>query len=223
MLSDTRRIEREIRQVRQDPSAHLTVEVIDDNLCHLLGTIQGPANSPYAGGTFQLDIVLPSTYPFLPPKMRFITPLYHPNVSSVTGAICLDILKDEWTPVLTLKTVMISLQSLLCDPVPDNPQDAEVASHYMRDRKGFDQTARQWTEAHAMTGATSPATPIQPAAVRPPAAQTAPSPASSAADPPAMRALTEMGFPRDLVSRALRQSDGNESRALEALLANNVI
>ncbi|KAJ3153950.1 hypothetical protein HDU89_008817 [Geranomyces variabilis] len=221
MLSDTRRIEREIRQVRQDSSANLTVEVVDDNLCHLLGTLQGPANSPYAGGTFQLDIVLPTTYPFVPPKMRFITPVYHPNVSSVTGAICLDILKDEWTPVLTLKTVMISLQSLLCDPVPDNPQDAEVASHYMRDRKGFDQTARQWTEIHAIPSATSPSVSSSPAP-RPPAPQTT-SAASSSADPPAMKTLIEMGFSRELVSRALQQSDGSESRALEALLANNVV
>jgi ubiquitin-protein ligase len=87
--------------------------------------------------------------------MKFLTTIYHPNISSQTGAICLDILKDAWTPVLTLKTAvscrsfstcnssirlhysfiskmkLISLQSLLCDPAPEDPQDAQVARHYL--------------------------------------------------------------------------------------------
>jgi ubiquitin-conjugating enzyme (huntingtin interacting protein 2) len=75
-------------------------------------------NDHLQGGKFVIDIVIPNEYPFSPPKMKFITPIYHPNVSSQTGAICLDILKDAWTPVLTLKTALISLQSLLCDPAP---------------------------------------------------------------------------------------------------------
>lgn len=74
-------------------------------------------------------------------------------------------LKDAWSPVLTLKTALVSLQSLLCSPEPSDPQgatasariglsglvrpDAEVARHYMNDRKGFEATARHWTEAYA--------------------------------------------------------------------------
>lgn len=60
--------------------------------------------------------------------MKFITKVYHPNISSQSGAICLDILKDAWSPVLTLKTTLVSLQSLLCSPEPNDPQDAEVKS-----------------------------------------------------------------------------------------------
>ena len=74
-----------------------------------------------------VDIQIPQDYPFKPPKMKFDTKIWHPNISSQTGAICLDILKNEWTPALTIRTALISLQALLCAPEPDDPQDAEVA------------------------------------------------------------------------------------------------
>ena len=74
-----------------------------------------------------MDINIPPDYPIKPPKMKFDTKIWHPNISSQTGAICLDILKNEWTPALTIRTALISLQALLCSPEPDDPQDAEVA------------------------------------------------------------------------------------------------
>ena len=81
--------------------------------------------------------------------MKFITRVYHPNISSQSGAICLDILKDQWSPVLTLKSTLMSLRSLLCSPEPNDPQDAEVAKHYLRDKNDFEKTARYWTEIYA--------------------------------------------------------------------------
>ena len=81
--------------------------------------------------------------------MKFITKVYHPNVSSASGAICLDILKDAWSPVLTLKSTLLSLQSLLCSPEPNDPQDAEVAKHFTTSKGSFDDTARYWTQIYA--------------------------------------------------------------------------
>lgn len=93
---------------------------------HLVGTFPGPQGSPYEKGIFDVEILIPDGYPYQPLKMKFITKVYHPNISSANGAICLDILKNAWSPILTLKSTMISLQSLLCSPEPNDPQDAEV-------------------------------------------------------------------------------------------------
>ena len=93
--------------------------------------------------------MIPESYPFQPVKMKFITKVYHPNISSASGAICLDILKDAWSPVLTLKSTLISLQSLLCSPEPNDPQDAEVAKHYTTSKSSFEETAIYWTQIYA--------------------------------------------------------------------------
>ncbi|CAG7853333.1 Ubiquitin-conjugating enzyme E2 1; AltName: Full=E2 ubiquitin-conjugating enzyme 1; AltName: Full=Ubiquitin carrier protein; AltName: Full=Ubiquitin-conjugating enzyme E2-24 kDa; AltName: Full=Ubiquitin-protein ligase [Serendipita indica DSM 11827] len=149
MDAKLRRLQKEIADLRADTASKITIELVDDSLLHLLGTFIGPPDTPYEGGTYEVDIVIPQTYPFSPPKMKFLTKLYHPNVSSASGAICLDILKDAWSPVLTLKSTMISLQSLLCSPEPTDPQDAEVAKHYMTSRESFNDTARYWAEIYA--------------------------------------------------------------------------
>ena len=88
-------------------------------------------------------------YPFEPPQMRFLTKIWHPNISSQTGAICLDILKDAWSPALTIKTALLSIQALLSAAEPTDPQDAEVAKMYLHDQKQFLNTARFWTESYA--------------------------------------------------------------------------
>ena len=54
--------------------------------------------------------------------LPWLAAVWHPNVSSQTGAICLDILKDQWSPALTIKTALLSVQSLLCSPEPSDPQ-----------------------------------------------------------------------------------------------------
>ncbi|KAL2729575.1 ubiquitin-conjugating enzyme E2-22 kDa isoform X1 [Vespula squamosa] len=74
----------------------IKVELVNDSFTELKGEIAGPPDTPYEGGNFVLEIKVPETYPFNPPKVRFITKIWHPNISSVTGAICLDILKDQW-------------------------------------------------------------------------------------------------------------------------------
>ena len=80
--------------------------------------------------------------------MKFDTKIWRPNISSVTGAICLDILKSEWTPALTIKTASIYLQALMCEPVLDDPQDAVVAKQYMSDIKLFNANAKHWVEEY---------------------------------------------------------------------------
>lgn len=85
------------------------------------GTIEVTDCSPSSLG-YSAD----NQYPFVPPKMRFVTKVWHPNVSSANGAICLDILKDQWSPALTLKTALLSLQALLSSPEPADPQASSI-------------------------------------------------------------------------------------------------
>lgn len=82
-------------------------------------------------------------------QVRFITRIWHPNISSVTGAICLDILKDNWAAAMTLRTVLLSLQALLAAAEPDDPQDAVVAYQFKDKHELFVLTARHWTNAYA--------------------------------------------------------------------------
>ncbi|KAK9090042.1 hypothetical protein Sjap_023219 [Stephania japonica] len=128
-MVDFGRVQKELVDCNKDREVSgVSIELHgNDDLSHLLGTIFGPISTPYEGGTFQIDIRLPDGYPFEPPKMQFKTKVWHPNISSQNGAICLDILKDQWSPALTLKTALVSLQALLSAPEPDDPQDAVVA------------------------------------------------------------------------------------------------
>ena len=96
-----------------------------------------------------MDIQLTNSYPFEAPKMRFITKVWHPNVSSANGAICLDILKDQWSPALSIKTAMLSLQALLSTPEPNDPQDAVVAKQYLDSYEEFVKHAKEWTAKYA--------------------------------------------------------------------------
>ena len=147
---------KEMQAVKDDPQAHITLEFVNESdIHHLKGSFQGPPGTPYENGKFIVDIEVPMEYPFKPPKMKFDTKVYHPNVSSVTGAICLDILKNAWSPVITLKSALISLQALLQSPEPNDPQDAEVAQHYLRDRESFNKTAALWTKLYASVDGTA--------------------------------------------------------------------
>ncbi len=144
------RIAKELKEIQSLPAdSGLSACLVGSDMMHWKGTITGPDNTPYKGGVFCVDIVLPSDYPFVPPKMRFDTKVWHPNVSSANGAICLDILKSEWSPALTIRTALLSLQALLSCPNPDDPQDGVVAKQYKTDKALWEKTAKFWTEQHA--------------------------------------------------------------------------
>jgi ubiquitin-conjugating enzyme E2 D/E len=112
------------------------------------GTIIGPSDSPYAGGLFLLEIEFPVDYPFKPPRVSFTTKVFHPNVNA-NGGICLDILKDQWSPALSIGKVLLSISSLLTDPNPKDPLVPEIAHLYETNREKFNQTAREWTLRYA--------------------------------------------------------------------------
>jgi len=108
-----------------------------------------PTDTPYAGGIFKLEIHFPTDYPFKPPKVVFTTKIYHPNIST-NGSICLDILKDQWSPALTISKVLLSICSLLSDPNPKDPLMPEIADEYIRNKEMYEENALAWTRRYAV-------------------------------------------------------------------------
>ncbi|KAM4049506.1 ubiquitin-conjugating enzyme E2 K [Anomaloglossus baeobatrachus] len=193
------RIRREFKEVLKSEETsknQIKVELVDENFSELRGEIAGPPDTPYEGGRYQLEIKIPETYPFNPPKVRFITKIWHPNISSVTGAICLDILKDQWAAAMTLRTVLLSLQALLAAAEPDDPQDAVVANQYKLNQEMFKQTARLWAHVYAGAPVTSPEYARK------------------------IENLCAMGFDRNAVIAALSSKAWDVETATEALLSN---
>jgi len=146
----------------------MTLSPSEDNLFSWKGTIPGPQGSVYEGGIFSIEIILATDYPFSAPKVLFKTRIYHMNISE-QGNICIDILKSNWSPALSLFKVMLSLSSLFTDPNPRDPLVPSIATQYLRNRKLHDSTAREWTEKYAR-----PKTPIPPPVTPPPEAAIAP-------------------------------------------------
>ena len=144
-----RRIARDLKELREDPLGNCSAGPVDENNLFIWkASIIGPEGSPYAGGTFFLNIEFPTDYPFRPPYIRFITKVYHPNING-DGGICLDILKTQWSPALSIGKVLLSISSLLTDANPRDPLVPEIARQYENDRATFDQTAREWTQKYA--------------------------------------------------------------------------
>ena len=123
--------------------------------------------------------------------MKFDTKIWHPNISSATGAICLDILKNEWTPALSIRTALLSLQALMCAAEPDDPQDAVVAKQYKSEPEAFKNQAKEWTEKYA-----------NPAAV----------------ENAKISKLTDMGFTNEQAREALVKVGWDEEAAINSLL-----
>lgn len=144
-----RRLSIEYAEVAQGKNKN-HVQIIDDNMTHWSATIPGPSGSPYETGRFVVDMIFPPKYPFEPPKVTFRTPVFHPNVST-NGAICMDILKPNgaWSPLMTVDSLLVSIQSLLDDPNPADPLNNDAASLYLQSRRLYDIKARQETELHA--------------------------------------------------------------------------
>ncbi|GMN31729.1 hypothetical protein TIFTF001_003375 [Ficus carica] len=155
----SKRILKELKDLQKDPPTSCSAGPVAEDMFHWQATIMGPPDSPYAGGVFLVTIHFPPDYPFKPPKVAFRTKVFHPNINS-NGSICLDILKEQWSPALTISKwrssqafnfqVLLSICSLLTDPNPDDPLVPEIAHMYKTDRNKYETTARSWTQKYAM-------------------------------------------------------------------------
>ena len=149
MAQALKRIQKELTEFnKEEPEGFTAGPVEDSDMFKWEASLTGPENSPYEGGTFQLTIEFPKDFPFKPPKVEFITKVYHPNVKS-TGTICLDILKDAWSPDISVSKILLAIQNLLINPNIDHPLEAEIAKQYTEDKAKYEATAKEWTEKYA--------------------------------------------------------------------------
>ena len=143
-----RRINKELLDFTKDPPENCSAGPVNDDLFNWSATIMGPSDSPFHQGIFNLSIHFPTDYPFKPPKVNFTTKIYHPNISS-SGSICLDILKQQWSPALTVNKILLSICSLLTDPNPDDPLVPEAAQLFKTNKNKYEMIAREWTMTYA--------------------------------------------------------------------------
>eukprot|EP01114_Cavostelium_apophysatum_P006060 TRINITY_DN17263_c0_g1_i1.p1 TRINITY_DN17263_c0_g1~~TRINITY_DN17263_c0_g1_i1.p1 ORF type:complete len:150 (-),score=26.58 TRINITY_DN17263_c0_g1_i1:63-512(-) len=148
-MSLPKRIVKETQRLLSEPAPGISATPAEDNLRYFNVIIAGPSGSPFEGGIFKLELFLTEDYPMAPPKVRFLTKIYHPNIDRL-GRICLDILKDKWSPALQIRTVLLSIQALLSAPNPDDPLANDVAEHWKQNEQQAIATAKDWTHKFAM-------------------------------------------------------------------------
>lgn len=137
MSGRLKRLHQEMQKWKENPVPNVHLEPVDDSLRDWTASFLGPDDTPFEGGLFTLKIHTPDAYPFKPPKVSFITKVFHPNIYS-NGQICLDILTvEKWSPVYSLDAVLHSIQSMLNDPNPDSPANSEAGHLYSHNREEY--------------------------------------------------------------------------------------
>jgi ubiquitin-protein ligase len=148
-MVSSERIKKEIKEMNKSKDKNITAKVSEHDFTQWSGTIIGPKGTPYENGVYRLKITLPRDYPFKPPKILFETKIYHCNISS-RGDICLDILKDGWSPALTIEKTLLSLVTLLEHPNPNDPLEPTIANEMKRDNSTYLRKAKEITNKFAI-------------------------------------------------------------------------
>ncbi|CEM28690.1 unnamed protein product [Vitrella brassicaformis CCMP3155] len=146
MANPRSRLLTELREVQKNPESDIELNANMDNLYSWEAVLSGPKESPYEHGRFTVKLVCPPSYPIHPPKVTFKTQVFHPNVNFLTGEVCLDILKTDWSPAWTLLYVCRAVIALLYAPNAESPLNCD-AGNLIRsgDLRGFRSMARMYT------------------------------------------------------------------------------
>ena len=141
-----KRLTKEYKELTENPITNCSAKLINDDITKWDATIIGPDDTPYAGGIFKLQIDFPPTYPINPPRIIFKTKIFHCNING--ESICLDILKYNWSPALSISKVLISICSLLNDPNPDSPLNGAAASLYRNNREEYNEEVKKYIKKY---------------------------------------------------------------------------
>ncbi|XP_042508394.1 ubiquitin-conjugating enzyme E2-17 kDa-like isoform X1 [Macadamia integrifolia] len=128
--------------INEPPEGCSASPMSDDNLFVWSATIFGPEETPWEGGVFGLRLIFGDNYPEKPPRVRFTSEIFHPNVYH-DGTLCMDIIQDAWSPCHNVSTILTSIQSLLTDPNPASPANPEAAQLYQHDIQAYNKRVRR--------------------------------------------------------------------------------
>eukprot|EP01040_Poterioochromonas_malhamensis_P006819 gene6819-7350_t len=140
-----KRLLKDFKRLQKDPPTGIQAAPFDNNIMVWQAVILGPDDTPWEGGVFKLLLEFSEEYPNRPPQVKFLSKLFHPNVYN-DGKICLDILQNQWSPIYDISAILTSIQSLLSDPNPASPANAEASQLYERDRREYNRRVRQVVE-----------------------------------------------------------------------------
>eukprot|EP01056_Protomagalhaensia_sp_Gyna25_P004698 Protomagalhaensia_sp_Gyna_25__4697@NODE_44_length_6376_cov_50_956288_g33_i0_p5_GENE_NODE_44_length_6376_cov_50_956288_g33_i0NODE_44_length_6376_cov_50_956288_g33_i0_p5_ORF_typecomplete_len194_score15_22UQ_con/PF00179_26/3_4e54ProkE2_B/PF14461_6/4_9e07RWD/PF05773_22/0_028_NODE_44_length_6376_cov_50_956288_g33_i018902471 len=168
-----RRLLKDFKRLRQDPPDGVNGAPEEGDLQFWSAVILGPEGTVWQGGIFRLSLSFPEDYPTKPPDVKFLTPIFHPNVYS-NGDICLDILQNQWTPIYDVCGILTSIRSLLTDPNPLSPANSEAARLYVENRREYNRRVQHCVEDSLQASATKPQAPPRslPSNQQPPAEPT---------------------------------------------------
>jgi ubiquitin-protein ligase len=148
-MTALRRIQKELRDIQNNPIEGVTVSPDDANLFNWKCSIKADPQSPYRGGTFSFKLELPENFPFKAPNVTFTTKIYHPGINE-EGAVCVPVLRNEWKPSVTLSSVLSIIQEKLNNPSADDPFEPDIAALLKTDEAKFQAMAKEWTKKYAM-------------------------------------------------------------------------
>ena len=152
MAQALKRLKKELEEINKEELEGISAGLIDDaDMFKWEAIIYGPENSPYEGGRFSLNMEFPKDFPFKPPKIKFNTLIFHPNVCyNHCDKICLDILYDNWMPDISISQLLLTIQNSLIDPQIGNYSlYNEATKLYIENRNLFNEKAKEWTEKYA--------------------------------------------------------------------------
>lgn len=121
------RLQKELMALMMSTEKSVSAFPENDNFFRWIGTITGPKETAYEGQRYRLLLEFPNSYPYHPPSCKFLTPCFHPNID-LSGALCLDILKEKWSALYDVRTILLSIQSLLGEPNNDSPLNSQAAT-----------------------------------------------------------------------------------------------
>jgi ubiquitin-conjugating enzyme E2 A len=137
-----KRLTKELTQLTSEPLEGFILTDTTNIMCWK-GIIEGPKDTPFENGKFPIQITFDEDYPRGPPSVKFLVSIFHPNIYR-DGKICVDILQSqEWSPVQTVRTIVLSLRSLFMDPNPSSPANRDAAMMFMNNKTEYESKVRE--------------------------------------------------------------------------------